>query len=131
MMRRIQNGKIESWDAVHEFYMKQSKLYARDKFQHAFASLLEVLNITAAQFTQKLLSQTLKQALLIKKEMTKNIADTRAKDYSNPFRQMLYDTDKEMEQVLGALKDNQFIKEQQTATDMFEAAVSAVMGWVK
>lgn len=131
LMRRIQNGKIESWNDVHEFYMKQSKLYARDKFQHAFASLLEVLNITAAQFTQKLLSQTLKQALLIKKEMTKNIADTRAKDYSNPFRQMLYDTDKEMEQVLGALKDNQFIKEQQTATDMFEAAVSAVMGWVK
>jgi hypothetical protein len=63
--------------------------------------------------------------------MTKNIADTRAKDYSNPFRQMLYDTDKEMEQVLGALKDNQFIKEQQTATDMFEAAVSDVMGWMK
>ena len=99
--------------------------------QHAFASLLEILKITPARFTKKMFLQTLKQSLLIKKEMTKNIADTRAKDYSNPFRQMLYDSDKEMERVLGALKDNQFIIEQHTATDLFEAAVSDVMGWMK
>lgn len=131
LIRQINNGKLNSWDEVHESYFKLSRQYNRKKMQHAFASLLEILEITPARFTKKMFLQTLKQSLLIKKEMTKNIADTRAKDYSNPFRQMLYDSDKEMEQVLGALKDNQFIIEQHTATDLFEAAVSDVMGWMK
>lgn len=131
LISQINNGKLNSWDEVHESYFKLSRQYNREKMQHAFASLLEILKITPARFTKKMFLQTLKQSLLIKKEMTKNIADTRAKDYSNPFRQMLYDSDKEMERVLGALKDNQFIIEQHTATDLFEAAVSDVMGWMK
>jgi len=38
--------------------------------------------------------------------MVKSIYHSREKDYRNPFRQMLYDTEKEMEKVIGKLVDN-------------------------
>ena len=51
--------------------------------------------------------------MITKEWMTRNIFESRAKDYSNPFRKMVYDTEKEMEKVVGKLTDNVFIKEQQ------------------
>ena len=41
--------------------------------------------------------------------MTKNIYDSRAKDYSNPFRKMVFENDTEMEKVTGKLSENSFI----------------------
>jgi hypothetical protein len=38
--------------------------------------------------------------------------DARAKDYTNPFRKMIYDTNEEMNKVVGKLEDNSFIQDQ-------------------
>jgi len=73
---------------------------------HAYTSLLEILNITPRQFTPLLLKELLKQALDTKEWMCKGIFDSRAKDYSNPFRKMVYDTNEEMNKVIGRLEDN-------------------------
>lgn len=112
LIKQIHSGKLNSWDAVHAFYLTQSSLYQKEKQQHAFASLLEILKISPSRFSHKLFKTLLQQAIAIKEEMVRNIADSRAKDYRNPFRTMLYDTEQEMENVLGPLRDNQFIKEQ-------------------
>jgi hypothetical protein len=45
--------------------------------------------------------------------MVKGIYDSRAKDYSNPFRSMVYANMQEQEEVTGALNENGFILEQQ------------------
>ena len=50
--------------------------------------------------------------LEIKTDITSRIEKTRAKDYSNPFRKMVYENEAEMIAVVGDLKDNGFIKEQ-------------------
>jgi hypothetical protein len=42
--------------------------------------------------------------------MVKGIFDSRAKDYHNPFRKMVYETRRQMEAVIGKLDDNSFIK---------------------
>ncbi|MFX7776598.1 hypothetical protein ABTJ98_21430, partial [Acinetobacter baumannii] len=47
-----------------------------------------------------------------KEWMTKGISDSRAKDYSNPYRKMVYESFAEMNTVVGKLEDNSFIKEQ-------------------
>ena len=44
--------------------------------------------------------------------MCKGIYESREKDYTNPFRKMVYDTKKEMNKVLGKLEDNTFIQQQ-------------------
>ena len=126
LIRNIRSGKIKSWDEVHAFYNKKSRLYRDEKFRHAFASLLEVLKLTPKRFTRKIFIQLLQQAITTKEWMVKAIYNSRAKDYQNPFRQMLYDTQKEMEKVIGKLTDNSFIKQQREELFQFREKVNEI-----
>ncbi len=126
LINNIRSGKIGSWDEVHDFYRQKSAQYQAEKFRHAFASLLEILKLTPAKFTKKLFLQLLQQAVATKQWMIKAIYDSRAKDYNNPFRRMVYETEKEMEKVIGPLKDNSFIKEQAVAAKVYTEKANAI-----
>ena len=106
----IYSGKIKSWDEVHSFYTINSQIYPEQKLQHAFASLLEILQIKPGSFDKKIFKELIKQALATREWMVKGIFDSRAKDYHNPFRKMVYDNRKQMETVIGKLDENSFIK---------------------
>jgi hypothetical protein len=106
----IYSGKIKSWDEVHSFYTINSQIYPEQKMQHAFASLLEVCKIKPNEFNKKNFKELVQQALATREWMVKGIFDSRAKDYHNPFRKMVYDNRKQMETVIGKLDDNSFIK---------------------
>jgi hypothetical protein len=127
LLRNIRSGKISDWDAVHEYYIKKSKDYPADKFSHAWASLLEVLGLSPSRFTKKTFLQLLQQSVVTRKWMTEAIYDSRAKDYNNPFRQMVYDTKEEMEKVLGKLADNGFIKQQQDETAAYCRCIDSLI----
>ena len=127
MLRKINNGKIGSWDDVHAFYHQHGVNYQKEKAIHAFASMLEVLKLTPSKLSKKTFSSLLQNALATKSWMTKAIYETRAKDYQNPFRQMVYETEKELEKVVGKLKDNQFILQQQQDLVAFEKKVNGVI----
>lgn len=119
LLKNIRSGKITSWDEVHAFYTKKSTQYNADKFQHAFASLLEVLTLTPKKFTKKIFIQLLEQARTTNQWMTEQILRSREKDYQNAFRQMVYDNTEEMEKVIGKLADNSFIKQQNKESRIF------------
>ncbi len=119
LIRNIRSGKIKSWDEVHLFYKDKSSRYHTEKFRHAFASLLEVLNLPPRKFTKKFFLNLLQQAVTTKKWMAKCIYDSRAKDYNNPFRKMMYETEKEMENVMGRLSENSFIRRQEESCSAF------------
>ena len=106
----IYSGKIKSWDEVHSFYMLNSQIYPEQKLQHSFASLLEILQLKPAGFDKKVFKELINQAVATREWMVKGIFDSRAKDYHNPFRKMVYDNRKQMETVIGKLDDNSFIK---------------------
>jgi hypothetical protein len=57
----------------------------------------------------------------------KGIYESRAKDYTNPFRKMVYDTEDEMNTVLGKLEDNSFIQQQYAALDELKKQVKSAM----
>ena len=127
LVRSIHNGKINGWDEVHAFYVKEGERYEREKTAHAFAALLEVAGLTKAGMTKKNWTSLLEQALATKRWMTNGTAESRAKDYSNPFRLMVYDTEKEMEKVIGAFKDNAFIKQMNADMTSFEKRIKQVI----
>jgi hypothetical protein len=108
---------------VHAFYYKKSASYHNEKFKHAFASLLETLQLSPSRFSKKLFLGLLQQAVQTKEWMVKGIYNSRAKDYSNPFRQMVYETEKEMEKVIGKLGENSFIRQEQAAFSSFKEKV--------
>jgi len=127
LIRNIHDGKIKSWDEVHDFYKKNSAQYYIHKRQHAFASMLEVLKIKPAKFTSKIFLQLLKQSVATKSWMVKDIYKSRAKDYANPFRQMVYESQNEMEKVVGKLKDNAFIRQQQDELAQYKKSVANII----
>ena len=127
LIRNIRSAKINSWDDVHSFYKKKSSDYQVEKFQHAFTSLMEILNITPKQFTKKKFILLLEQAVVTKEWISKGIYESRAKDYENPFRQMVYETEQEMEKVIGKLADNNFINQQKIETIDFKNKVTGII----
>lgn len=123
----IKNGKVNSWNEVHHFYREQGQLYTADKLQHAYTSLLEIKNITSRQFTAETLVSLLNDAIKTRTWMCRGIYDSRAKDYSNPFRKMVYETNEEMNRVLGKLEDNSFIQGQLEELDKMKKEIKQVI----
>jgi Domain of unknown function (DUF4954) len=111
LQQKIVSGKLKGWDAVHEFYKQQSALYPSQKLQHALASYAELNGIK--QMTREIIAELFNQFIKTKEWMVKGIYDSRAKDYSNPFRSMVYENMEEQEQVTGVLEENSFILQQQ------------------
>src|SRR6185295_18214000 len=112
LIKQIHSDKINDWDEVHAFYQKNGQIYRDQKLQHAFASLLEVNKLTSKKFSKKTFKTFLDQALATREWMTKAIYDSRAKDFHNDFRKMVYTSQKQMDKVLGKLDENSFIKQQ-------------------
>jgi Domain of unknown function (DUF4954) len=106
----IYAGKIKSWNDVHSFYTINSQIYPEQKMQHAFASLLEICRLKPNEFDKKIFKELIQQTLSTREWMVKSIFESRAKDYHNPFRKMVYDNRKQMETVIGRLDENSFIK---------------------
>jgi hypothetical protein len=63
--------------------------------------------------------------------MYKSIFDSRAKDYSNPFRKMVYDNNEEMNKVLGRLEDNSFIQHQLADLELMKKQVKLIIKKIK
>jgi len=131
LKKSIKEGQIDNWDALHQYYQDMGNLYEKDKLQHAYTSYLELKNITGTQFTASSLKNVLKNTLRIKEWMCKNILESRAKDYTNPFRKMVYDNNEEMNQVVGRLEDNSFIQHQFALLQQMKDEVKQIFGKFK
>ncbi len=126
LIRSIHSGKITGWDDVHAFYLTQSNKYPTNKFQHAWACMLSEVKLTPKKFTKKIFKQLLIQSVEVNEKLTSGIFESRAKDYNNPFRQMVYDTKEEMENVIGKLENNSFILQQKKAAAAFKEQVQNI-----
>lgn len=123
LRNKIKNNSINSWSEVHDFYRQSAEEYENNKLIHAFTSLLEIENITSKQFTLQHFHTLLQRALATKTWMSKSIYESRAKDYSNPFRTMIYETKDEMDAVIGKIENNQFIQDQLKGLEDFKKTV--------
>ncbi len=127
LKRSIKNGKTKNWEDVHSFYQVQGSKYENDKLNHAYTSLLEILNIGPKQFTPELFKKLLAETIATKEWMTKGIHDTRAKDYTNPYRKMIYENNEEMINVIGRLEDNGFIQDQLAQLNRLRKQVKSLL----
>ncbi len=105
--------------------------YEKDKLIHAYTSLLEIGNITSKQFTREVFKDMLEKSIATKIWMGKEIYTSRAKDYTNPFRKMIYESSDEMNAVVGRLEDNQFIQDQLAETDKYKKMVKGIIKKMK
>jgi hypothetical protein len=127
LKHKIKSNTINTWSEVHAFYQQSGDDYENNKLIHAFTSLLEIENITSKQFTKDHFNKLLQRALATKTWMSKSIYESRAKDYTNPFRKMIYETKDEMDAVIGKIENNQFIQDQLKGLEDFKKAVKKLM----
>ena len=123
MKDNIKQNKINTWDELHDYYKAEGDKYPEQKSQHAIASLFEIENIQGDALTTNNINEWLDKALLIKENLTKKIAQSREKDYTNPFRKMVYDSQVEMNNVVGSFDDNNFIKQKQEELEHFKILI--------
>ena len=97
-----------------------------DGVYNAQQPLLEVTGHTANDL-RKNFTSLLEQAVATKEWMVEQIYDSRLKDYQNEFRKMIYDNDREMEEVIGKFEDNVFIKQQQEGLQELKQSVSRII----
>lgn len=127
----IKKNKINTWTQVHNYYKKVGTDYKKDKLIHAYTSLLEIENITTKQFTPGVFKTLLEKSVDTKNWMGKEIYSSRAKDYTNPFRKMVYESKEEMNEVIGQLEKNQFIQDQLAEADLYKKTVKSLIQKLK
>lgn len=126
LREKVKSGKIDSWETVHAYYTTEGGKYPEQKLMHALASLSEIANISLKRANKEVVVGWLNKAIRIKEWMTTGICKSREKDYSNPYRKLVYDNQEEMDHVVGKLEDNSFIRQQQEDLEQFKKQIAGL-----
>jgi hypothetical protein len=120
LLEGIRTGRFGDWNAVHAEQDRLWKAYPRQKAAHALGVLLRLEGWTLDELIPTRWIEALDLARTTQFEIARRTHDSRARDHVNPFRSLTYDSQAEMEAVLGTLEDNSFV--QQTAREAEEFA---------
>lgn len=126
MKKKVRENKIKSWDHMHWAYDELADKYAQQKILHGLASLFELTGIVPKKINNTDLATIFNDLLTTKQWISEKIYESRAKDYVNPFRKLVYENEGEMNSVVGKLEDNSFIKQQRQELKIFEAKIAAL-----
>ncbi len=127
LINNIKNSSINSWDQIHDFYKDQENDYRNQKMKHAIAAYETVFNIRIKNLDKDSFKNLLHSAIETKEWMVESIYSSREKDYTNPFRKMVYETDAEMDAVIGKFEENSFIKQQKEYLIKYKAKVNLII----
>lgn len=126
LLNDIREGELDDWGDVHQCYHRLSSAYPMHKFGHALASLLEINGMQRSELTPTFIQQVIDESVLTKQWICQEIYKTRAKDYQNRFRQMVYENEAEMDAVVGSLADNTFIRQQQVEYERYVSSIPKI-----
>lgn len=131
LIHQLKTDQLNSWDEVHAYYFAQSDQYQQDKTIHAVSALAELNNLKISEITKEHLISLFEEALEIKEWITEEIYQTRAKDYQNSFRMMVYESREEMDKVVGALENNSFIRQQKEEFKYYQERIADKIAHLK
>lgn len=120
---RIGSGELPSWDAIHEEYDRLWAQYPRQKQQHALATLRLLLG---NDLTQEQWDRALEESIKIQRFIRDQVYSTRAKDFTNPYRQTTFDNQAEQDAVAGTIEDNTFVQQVREETQQYEALIAGL-----
>lgn len=126
LKKKVRENKIKSWDQMHAAYDDLANKYPQQKMLHALAALFELNGISPKKIVKTDIETILNDLLSTKRWIAEKIHESRAKDYVNPFRKLVYDNEEEMNSVVGKLADNSFINQQREELKVFEAKLAAL-----
>lgn len=118
LKQKIKDGTTNSWDDLHQFYIKEGAQYPTYKLQHGL-HILKQINKNYSDNSTLLLEEY----FFCEKSILESIIISRQKDYTSEFRKMMYDSQEEMDAVLGKFEDNSFIIQKQKDLTLLEESI--------
>ncbi len=124
LLLKIKYGEFNSWDEVHTFYDECERDYSEYKVRYAVYLLEWLYSRPAEEFTVKLFNNIVEDVSTISDEISNSSYSSREKDYQDYYRQMVYHSVTEMENVLGSLQDNDFLKDLKATSRNFNQEIA-------
>ena len=126
LRKEVSSGKLDSWDAVHAEYGRLWERYTQDKARHALGALLDINGVSLDGLDRPAWFVFLDRAASTKESMADQTRASRGKDYSAPFRRMTFDSQAEMEAVVGSIDENDFVQQMRAEAEQFRREVETV-----
>jgi len=126
LRNRIISDKLDSWDALHAAYVRLWEKYPEDRARHALQTLLDVNRISLGELDRETWLALLDRAAATGDTIAERTRASRAKDYTDSFRQITYASRAEMDAVVGLIDDNDFIQQTYTETEAFHRDVTTI-----
>ncbi len=123
---KILSGELDSWDALHAHYLTLWEKYPEDKARHALGTLLDINGVSLEDIDRETWSAFLDRADAAREMMAERTHDSRAKDYTEYFRKITFDSGAEMEAVLGTVADNGFVRQMRGEAKAFTREIETV-----
>ena len=127
----IRNGKIDSWQKVHERYNLLWEKYPRQKQMHGLYALMQIEKLEIADLTAQRIAGILERQKEIAAQLRDWAFDSRRKDFSNPFRQATYLSQEEMNTVLVTPENDPFLNDFAVQTDEYVKEIENLIEKVK
>ena len=83
--------------------------------------------MSASQLSRSRLEALVREAMVTNRWIEEQLIASRSKDYQNQFRKLVYENEKEMNEVMGRLADNPFIGQYRKKTNQFEQRAQALL----
>ncbi len=115
----IKSGALDSWDAVHARYAELWSGYPEDKARYAIHVLESIRGKAIASFSASDWKELLAKTRETFSRIYESALKSRKKDYEDPFRKSVYDSESEMIAVLGRIEENPFLGDLKARTDAY------------
>ncbi|MCX7984541.1 MAG: DUF4954 family protein [Bacteroidetes bacterium] len=113
----VREGKITTWDDIHQRYNELWKKYPLEKQKHAYAVFCLLHNTPSP--TENHWHDALTRVATIQKFICEQVYLSRKKDYNNYFRQITYRNYDEMYAAGGSIESNELIQQVERETEEF------------
>ncbi|MDA3957436.1 DUF4954 family protein [Oceanispirochaeta sp.] len=120
LLEGIEKDRVNSWEGIHDFYLREALEYPKDLVDHAFSTLKELFQLEKMEENENSLQGIFHRSLEINRNLDEKCYASRSKDYSNPFRNITYSSDIERDAVVGRLDDDSFIVKNREDTQALE-----------
>ncbi|MCQ2576113.1 MAG: DUF4954 family protein [Treponema sp.] len=116
---KIKDGSIQNWNQVHDFYNECQANYGQWKLRHSLYLIEQLYSRPIEQFSIDLYKNIIDDVTVCAYEIYNASLQSREKDYTDYYRNMVYRSQKELDAVIGPLTENAFLIQQRKETSEF------------
>lgn len=127
IIQKIKTRELNNWDKVHQAYNQKWATYPTRKLAHALQKLEHLLQTPLRKLEKSRWTNLFNHAIDLQKMIAQKVRESRTKDFTSPFRKMMYDSPAEMTAVLGTVDEIDFVHEMDQMTLTFEKKVNSLL----